>query len=49
MFWRWSRFPHLGGRALWLVPLSFLSMMMVGGAFGMAACGFREKSPANPG
>lgn len=27
---------HLGGRALWLVPLSFVSMMVLGGAFGMA-------------
>jgi urease accessory protein len=26
---------HLGGRALWLVPLSFVSMMIVGGVFGM--------------
>jgi urease accessory protein len=30
---------HLGGRALWLVPLSFVSMMSVGGAFGMAGVG----------
>jgi urease accessory protein len=27
---------HLGGRALWLVPLSFVSMMIVGGMAGMA-------------
>jgi len=27
---------HLGGRALWLVPLAFVAMMAVGGAFGMA-------------
>ncbi len=27
---------HLGRRALWLVPLSFLAMMVCGGAFGMA-------------
>ena len=27
---------HLGGRPLWLVPLSFVSMMIVGGALGMA-------------
>jgi len=27
---------HLGGRALWLVPLAFVAMMGVGGAFGMA-------------
>jgi len=27
---------HLGGRALWLVPLSFVSMMIVGGALGVA-------------
>jgi urease accessory protein len=27
---------QLGGRALWLVPLSFLAMMAVGGALGMA-------------
>jgi urease accessory protein len=27
---------HLGGRALWLVPLSFVGMMAVSGAFGMA-------------
>lgn len=26
----------LGGRALWLVPLSFMAMMAVGGALGMA-------------
>jgi len=30
---------HLGGRALWLVPLSFISMMILGGAFGMAGIG----------
>ena len=27
---------QLGGRALWLVPLSFVSVMMAGGALGMA-------------
>jgi urease accessory protein len=27
---------QLGGRALWLVPVSFLGVMVVGGAFGMA-------------
>jgi urease accessory protein len=27
---------HLGGRALYLVPLSFVGMMIVGGALGMA-------------
>lgn len=27
---------HLGGRALWAVPLTFVSMMAVGGALGMA-------------
>jgi len=27
---------HLGGRALWLVPLSFISMMVIGGAFATA-------------
>jgi urease accessory protein len=27
---------HLGGRALWLVPLSFVTMMAVAGAAGMA-------------
>ena len=27
---------HLGGRALWLVPASFVTMMAVGGAAGMA-------------
>jgi urease accessory protein len=27
---------HLEGRALWLVPLSFLAVMVVGGALGMA-------------
>ena len=27
---------HLGGRALWLVPLSFVSMMVLGGALAMA-------------
>ena len=30
---------HLGGRALWLVPLSFVSMMTVGGVLGMAGVG----------
>src|SRR4051812_14841148 len=30
---------HLGGRALWLVPLSFISMIVIGGAFGMAGIG----------
>lgn len=27
---------HLGGRALWLVPLSFIGVMAVGGVLGMA-------------
>lgn len=27
---------QLGGRALWLIPLAFVSIMMVGGAVGMA-------------
>src|SRR5215208_6784885 len=27
---------QLGRRALWLVPLSFIAMMIVGGALGMA-------------
>ena len=27
---------HLGGRALWLVPISFVTVMAVGGALGMA-------------
>jgi urease accessory protein len=27
---------HLGGRALWLLPLSFVAMMAFGGALGMA-------------
>jgi urease accessory protein len=27
---------HLDGRALWLVPLSFIAVMVVGGALGMA-------------
>src|SRR5690349_19279871 len=30
---------HLGGRALWLVPLAFISMMTVGGAFGIVGVG----------
>jgi urease accessory protein len=30
---------HLGGRALWLVPLSFVAMMAVGGRLGMAGIG----------
>jgi urease accessory protein len=30
---------RLGGRALWLVPLSFVAMMAVGGAVGMAGIG----------
>jgi urease accessory protein len=29
----------LGGRALWLVPISFVAMMVVGGALGMAGIG----------
>ena len=32
---------QLGGRALWLVPLSFVAMMVVGGAFGMAGSACR--------
>ena len=31
---------HLGGRALWLVPASFVTMMAVGGAAGMAGVDF---------
>jgi urease accessory protein len=27
---------HLGGRAIWAVPLSFVSMMLVGGIIGMS-------------
>lgn len=27
---------RLGGRALWLVPLSFVGLMVVGGALSMA-------------
>jgi urease accessory protein len=30
---------QLGGRALWLVPLSFIVMMIVGGVLGMAGIG----------
>ena len=30
---------HLGGRALWLVPLSFVAMMAVGGALAAAGAG----------
>jgi urease accessory protein len=30
---------QLGGRALWLVPLSFIAMMIAGGALGMAGIG----------
>ncbi len=30
---------HLGGRALWLVPLAFVGMMAVGGALGVAGVG----------
>jgi urease accessory protein len=30
---------HLGGRALWLVPASFVSMMIVGGIIGMTGVG----------
>ena len=30
---------NLGGRALWLVPLSFVAMMVVGGALGVAGIG----------
>jgi urease accessory protein len=30
---------RLGGQALWLVPLSFVAMMIVGGAVGMAGSG----------
>jgi urease accessory protein len=27
---------HLGARALWMVPLAFVGMMIIGGALGMA-------------
>jgi urease accessory protein len=30
---------HLGGRALWLVPLAFVAMMACGGVWGMAGIG----------
>lgn len=30
---------HLGGRALWLVPCSFIAMMAVGGALGASGVG----------
>jgi urease accessory protein len=30
---------HLGGRALWLVPLSFVAMMAFGGVLGMSGIG----------
>lgn len=30
---------RLGGRALWLVPLSFIAMMVLGGVLGMAGVG----------
>jgi urease accessory protein len=30
---------HLGGRALWLVPLSFVAIMAFGGVLGMAGIG----------
>jgi urease accessory protein len=30
---------HLGGRAIWLVPIAFMTMMAVGGAFGVAGLG----------
>jgi len=30
---------HLGGRALWLVPLSFVAVMACGGVLGMAGIG----------
>jgi urease accessory protein len=30
---------HLGGRALWLLPLSFVAMMACGGVLGMAGIG----------
>jgi urease accessory protein len=31
---------RIGGRALWVLPLSFVVMMAVGGAFAMAGTGF---------
>jgi urease accessory protein len=40
--WRWSVgifAAHLGGRALWLVPVSFVAMMAIGGALGMTGVG----------
>ena len=30
---------HLGGRALWLVPATFVAVMALGGALGMAGVG----------
>ena len=40
MFWRWSPSAFLaaalGGRALLLVPASFVGMMLVGGALGIS-------------
>ena len=35
----WSFCRHLGGRALWLVPLSFVAMMVVGGVLGVGGIG----------
>jgi len=31
---------RMGGRALWLVPLSFVAMMVMGGMLGLAGIGF---------
>ena len=33
---------HLGGRALWLVPLTFVSVMAIAGVFGMAGVGLPD-------
>src|SRR5215472_18258368 len=39
---------HLSGRALWLVPLSFVSLMAVGGAFGRTGHAFQSHRSPRP-
>ncbi len=36
-----------GGKALWLIPLSFMSMMAMGGALGMANAAFPMSNSAS--
>ena len=38
---------HIGGRALWLVPATFVLVMAGGGAIGMSGGRFRSSRPAS--